>query len=455
MLDLLLMVSLGFLGSFGHCVGMCGPLSLAFTLPHDSPLPPVGTDRADAAPNPPTDALRFQLLLNLGRILSYALVGAAIGWVGSVLLAGGQMAGVGSGLRRGLGLLTGGLLVWFGLVQVSPGLLPQVPLLNPMAQGHLHDRLSRIMGHLAQKSSLWTPLSLGLVWGLMPCGFLYAAQIKAAETGNWVQGALTMVAFGLGTAPTMVGVGLWVGLMSQDRRSQLFRLGGWITLLIGLLTLTRTGDMLMGYSGHGAIVALALALVARPLQPWWRGLLQYRRGLGVGGFVLALAHSVQMLEHSWNWNWQAIAFLLPQHQWAMAAGAVSLMLMTPAALTSFDQAQQRLGANWRRIHLLGLPAFLLAAVHALFLGSHYLGQLRVTGGNAIAIAALGLLVLAVLLLRSAWFSHRFGLRRPRPNPEAISPTKDSLTPLDASLLSQTPNSADCSTCKPVSGRSPS
>ncbi|MGA1626954.1 MAG: sulfite exporter TauE/SafE family protein, partial [Prochlorothrix sp.] len=370
----------------------------------------------------------------------------------------------------GMGLLTGGLLVWCGLVQVSPGVLPQVPLLNPMAQSSLHDRLGRIMGHLAQQSRLWTPIGLGLVWGLMPCGFLYAAQIKAAETGNWFQGALTMLAFGLGTAPTMVGVGLWAGLMSRDRRSQLFRLGGWVTLLIGVLTLTRTGETLMNYSGHGALFALALALVARPLNPWWAGLLQYRRALGVGGFVLAVAHCVQMLEHSWNWNWQAITFLLPQHQWAMAAGALSLLLMTPAALTSFNRAQQRLGRNLRRIHLLGVPAFLLAAIHALFLGSHYLGQLRVTWTNGLAIGALGLLVLGVFTLRSAWFSHHFGIRRSiaalnLPHASAVGSSASDSSPASSGPVgapASTPGSPtvgpttphtsaseDCSGCKPM------
>ncbi|WP_017713774.1 urease accessory protein UreH domain-containing protein [Prochlorothrix hollandica] len=418
MLDLFLMVSLGFLGSFGHCLGMCGPLSLAFTLPQGQ-----GTQPPDRS-----QPLRFQLLLNLGRILSYGLVGAAIGWVGSVLLAGGQMAGIGSDLRRIMGWGTGGLLVWFGLGQVSPGLLPSLPLLNPMAQGRLHDRLSRTMARLGQGSSVWTPLGLGLVWGFMPCGFLYAAQIKAADSGHWLQGAATMVAFGLGTTPTLVGVGVSAGLLSRDRRSQLFRMGGWITLIIGLLTLTRTGDTMADFSGHGALLCLGLALVARPLSPWWSWPLTYRRALGVGGFGLAVAHSLHRLEHSWQWNWRAVTFLLPQHQWAMGAGALALVLLAPAACTSFDRAQRILGHLWRRIHLLTLPAFLLAAVHALVLGSHYLGQLQVTGTNGVAIALLGFLVTAVLGLRSPWFSRHF-----------IRPTR-------AAALDTAP---PCPGCKPV------
>lgn len=94
MVDLLLIAALGFFGSFGHCVGMCGPIAAAFSL----------SASAEASRQ---QQLRFHLTLNLGRLLSYALVGATVGGLGSVLVAGGQVAGVGSPLRRGIALLTG------------------------------------------------------------------------------------------------------------------------------------------------------------------------------------------------------------------------------------------------------------------------------------------------------------------------------------------------------------
>lgn len=105
MLDLLLIVVLGFLGSFGHCVGMCGPLTVAFSLSHKQETPSSWRQQ-----------LYFHALLNLGRIVSYALVGAGIGALGSVLIASGQMAGIGSNLRQWMAILTGVMLVWFGLV---------------------------------------------------------------------------------------------------------------------------------------------------------------------------------------------------------------------------------------------------------------------------------------------------------------------------------------------------
>ncbi|WP_448572823.1 urease accessory protein UreH domain-containing protein [Trichothermofontia sp.] len=384
MLDLLLIAGLGFLGSFGHCLGMCGPLTLAFSL----------SQPAIAAT--PEQPWRFHLLLNLGRILSYALVGASIGAIGSVLVASGQMAGVGSLFRQGIAIFTGLLLIWFGLVQLNPHWLPQVPFLNPMAQAGLHDRLSRGLQHLSLNPHHWTPLLLGLVWGLIPCGFLYAAQLKAAETANLWQGGATMLAFGLGTFPMMLGVGTSTTWLSRDRRSQLFRLGGWITLTIGVLTLLRSGDM-VDYTGHASLGLLWLALIARPLSRFWPAGLSYRRVFGVGAFILALAHMAHMV--TMGWNVAALPFLLPTLQVGGWAGVIALVLMIPLALTSFDQAQKRLGPHWRSLHLLSIPIFILAITHALLLGSSYLGSFAPSSRNWWVAGGLTLLAGLTLLLR--------------------------------------------------------
>ncbi|MBO1348979.1 MAG: sulfite exporter TauE/SafE family protein [Hormoscilla sp. GUM202] len=232
MLDLYLIASVGFLGSFGHCAGMCGPLTVAFSL-----------SQQKQASAKKWQAFYFHAMLNLGRIISYAMVGAAIGAVGSVLIAGGALAGVDSSMRRGFAIVTGLMLIWFGLVQIKPGFLPRLPILHPLLQGNWHDRLNAAMMKLSVDAHWWTQIALGMVWGLIPCGFLYAAQIKAAETGSIVMGAATMLAFGLGTFPMMLTVGVSTSKLSAWRRSQLYRLGGWLTLIIGLLTLLRTGAM--------------------------------------------------------------------------------------------------------------------------------------------------------------------------------------------------------------------
>ena len=388
MLDLLLIGVLGFLGSFGHCAGMCGPLTVAFSLSQPQ--------------KPSTNSWQpfyFHGLLNLGRIISYSLVGAGIGAVGSVVIAGGTLAGIGSTLRHVFAILTGLMLIWFGLVQIKPKFLPALPILHPLIQSGWHDRLSSAMMKLSNNTSNKTPILLGMVWGLMPCGFMYAAQIKAAETGDLWMGGATMLAFGLGTLPMMVGVGISASKLSADRRSQLSRLGGWLTLTIGCLTLLRTGAM-VDYTGHASLILLILALIARPVHRFWGHLLRYRRLLGVAAFVLGIAHSWHKLDHTLKWNLEAFSFMLPLHQLAMVAGLAALVLMTPAAVTSSDRLQKFFGKRWRQIHLLAVPGLLLATMHAILIGSSYLGNLDITRTNKLQSVIIGGLVLGVLGVRS-------------------------------------------------------
>ena len=385
MLDLLLVIALGFLGSFGHCVGMCGPLTVAFALSQEKH-------------SKRQNSWRFHLLLNIGRIISYTLVGAALGGLGSTVIASGQLAGIGSELRQIMAIITGIMLIWFGLGQIKPNWLPRLPFLHPL-QGVIHNRLNTGMDRLSSQKQWWTPALLGSIWGLIPCGFLYAAQLKAVETGDLIIGALTMLCFGLGTMPMMLGVGISASRLSADRRSQLFRLGGWITISIGILTLLRT-DAMIDYTGHGALILLMLALVARPISGVWAAPLCYRRAIGVGSFILVLAHTAHMLDHSLNWNLDAIAFMLPQHRLGMAGGFLSLFLMFPAAITSSDRLQKNLGKRWRKIHLLTVPAFLFAIGHTILLGSHYLGDFQLSFDSKLRVAIIILVSSLILILRS-------------------------------------------------------
>lgn len=399
LLDLFLIAALGFLGSFGHCVGMCGPLTVAFSLSSQS----ENTSWWQQS--------KFHVLLNLGRMLSYGLVGAAIGGLGSILVEGGQLAGVGSELRQWIAIITGLMLIFFGLRQINPDFLPRIPFLHPLLQGGLHNRLNSGMSKLSLQNSWYTPALLGMTWGLMPCGFLYTAQIKAAQTGNMWMGAATMLAFGFGTFPMMLGVGVSASLIGKDKRSQLFRLGGWVTLAIGVITLLRTGDTMVDYTGHAGLALLMLALIARPISSLWAAPMRYRRALGVGAFVLSLAHTAHMMEHSLGWKLNSFFFLPPEFQLGMALGAAALILMAPAALTSFDSLQKSLGKYWRLIHLLSVPALILSAIHALIIGSNYLGSVQSTLLEKSAPIILGIVTLAVLLLRTRIFWSIFGLQR--------------------------------------------
>ena len=335
--------------------------------------------------------------------MSYALVGMAIGALSSVLFAGGQMAGVGSSLRRIISVTTGLLLIWFGLAQAQPRLLPALPFLHPGKR--IHESLSALMMRISgsggrQIGQILSPFLLGLLWGLIPCGFLYAGQLRAAETQSWLGGAAIMLAFGAGTVPAMLGMGVTTALLSHDRRGQLFKIGGWLTVVIGALLLLRTGDTMNDYSGHGALLCLVLALAARPISRVWTGPLRYRRVLGVGAFALSWLHVLHMMSHTWQWQVQAVQFMLPSHQIGIGLGIGAIALMAPAALTSFDRAQKALGSHWRKLHLLSAPALILVAIHTVLIGSHYWGALAIVWQNQVRVLALLAVVSGVFCLRS-------------------------------------------------------
>jgi uncharacterized protein len=389
-IDLLLVLGLGFFGSFGHCVGMCGPLAVALALARQSPAPTW------------QNSLRFHVLLNLGRLLSYGLVGSLLGALSATVVATGQLVGIGSDLRTGVVLLSGCLLIWWGVVQIKPQLLPPAPQF-------LHRQLHHFVS--ASMADQQSPVFLGLMWGLMPCGFLYVAQLKAIEAGNLWAGTTTMLAFGLGTMPMMLGVGVASSHWSSDQHSQLRRAGGWITVIVGLLTLGRTGDTMVDITGYGALICLAAALVARPVSRFWPQLLSYRRLLGVGAMVLSIAHVWHMVEHTWGWQLTALFFMLPSQQLGIWIGVAAVLCLVLPAATSFDGAQQHLGQAWRRLHLLAVPALLLGMTHCLLIGASYFGTVQVSNSHQWRSIGLVLIVLLILLLRCRWFWSLLSIER--------------------------------------------
>lgn len=206
--SLLGFLTLGLLGGFGHCVGMCSPFVLFVSRRYVAP------DAGRAA------AFRAQLWYTAGRVLTYAILGAIAGALGGVV----QLAGALLGLQRAASVVAGAALVLWALVALSdlvPGLDTGGSLFAKVAA-----RLKgRVPGH---------PFAVGLFLGLLPCGLLYSAVIAAVARGGPLEGALALTLFGLGTAPALLGVSLADELLARhrafvNRLSQLFLLamGAW------------------------------------------------------------------------------------------------------------------------------------------------------------------------------------------------------------------------------------
>jgi hypothetical protein len=179
---------LGFVGSL-HCAGMCGPLALA--------LPVTGRTVVGFA------AGRF--IYNLGRLFTYCVLGTVFGFVGQTLLVAGLQRWVSIGL---------GVLLVLGLIASR-----KLALAAPVVRGV--QWLKTTMANYLQHRSLPALAVLGGLTGLLPCGLVYVACAGAAATDQWHRGTLYMAAFGLGTLPIMLAIGLSGRLLQGSIRVKL------------------------------------------------------------------------------------------------------------------------------------------------------------------------------------------------------------------------------------------
>jgi hypothetical protein len=180
----------GFVGSV-HCAQMCGPIVLSYSL---------------ASPGAPRSLALSHAFYNLGRTLTYTLLGAIAGTAGGMIGSAANLVGV----EKGAMLVAGVLMVIGGLMM--SGLIPSGGLLRIGGTG-LSARLFHGAGRLISSPHPASKLGLGLVLGLLPCGLLWAAMLKAAGTGSPLNGALTMAAFGLGTAGALGALGAFSSLI--------------------------------------------------------------------------------------------------------------------------------------------------------------------------------------------------------------------------------------------------
>ncbi len=206
----------GFLGGFGHCVAMCGPLVLGLGI-----AAPPGI--------PARRALLPQLAYHLGRITTYGAVGAAMGLAGSFVNLAGRMAG----FQDIVAVLAGLLLVGMGLGAAGHSLWVK------SAEGRLAGRLLAGVRRLAGHEAPARAYPLGLLLGLLPCGLSYSAFAAAAATGHPVRGMALALAFGLGTLPAMLLAGAVASALSARFRGLLHRAGGVLVALLGLLFILR------------------------------------------------------------------------------------------------------------------------------------------------------------------------------------------------------------------------
>jgi sulfite exporter TauE/SafE len=215
-----------------HCVGMCGGIVGAFSMaPPRAPAFPVAVV-ALAAPRAAGSVART-MAYNTGRIGSYAAAGALAGG-----LAGGArtLAGL-APLQTGGYWMANLMLVVLGLYLM--GAWSGLARLELLGQG-LWRRLRPLMAHILPLDSPIKLFALGALWGWLPCGMVYSVLLTAMLAGSAAGGAAVMLAFGLGTLPMLMMLGVaGARLRLALQRRGVRMAGGLLVLGFGMAGLAR------------------------------------------------------------------------------------------------------------------------------------------------------------------------------------------------------------------------
>ncbi|WP_395376756.1 sulfite exporter TauE/SafE family protein [Marinicella sp. W31] len=209
---------LGLVGS-GHCLGMCGGITVALN--------------ASAAEE---KRLRLSTVYQVFRVVSYALLGAVVGGLGHVFERWTQLPllpVIGAVLLLMLGLYL--MRFWNVLVYLEK------------VGWRLWSHIAPIQKRFIPVKSYTQAMVVGLLWGLLPCGLVYSALALAASSGDIYMGAATMAAFGLGTMPMMLATGLFSRqLLMTFRKPRVQMLMGIVFVVWGAWQLYSV----LGESGH-------------------------------------------------------------------------------------------------------------------------------------------------------------------------------------------------------------
>ncbi|MEI7811939.1 MAG: sulfite exporter TauE/SafE family protein [Ignavibacteria bacterium] len=210
MTELLPAFVIGFLGSL-HCAGMCGPIAIALPVSEQSRL-----------------SFYFgRALYNLGRIISYSLIGLVFGFFG-----GGFAL---FGFQRDISIVLGILILLSVIIPFS--------LRNKLNGLTMFNKITNIVkssfAKTIGKTSKGSMLLIGILNGFLPCGLVYTAVAGAIVTSNAVSGMLFMAVFGLGTFPLMFAATIFGKYINLNLRRKLNRLIPLFTIMLAFIFILR------------------------------------------------------------------------------------------------------------------------------------------------------------------------------------------------------------------------
>jgi hypothetical protein len=213
--NILTIISIAFLGSFGHCIGMCGGIVLAYS-----------TIKIEPKSSKVSQSFAH-LLYSLGRVFTYSILGAMFGALGGVVTFSNNANGI--------------LLVVAGIAMVLAGLslLGKIQFLTLIEHSFSSSSIyKKAFKKVLNSKSNMSFFILGMLNGLLPCGFVYFFAITAASTADPLYGAMVMAIFGLSTIPAMFGLGFLASLTSASSfRNMMMSLASIAVIIYGVYTI--------------------------------------------------------------------------------------------------------------------------------------------------------------------------------------------------------------------------
>ena len=208
---------MGFIGSF-HCVGMCG--AIALSLPVKSLL---------------THQRNIGLVLyNLGRVITYSLIGVLFGLIGRTFYLGG--------FQKMVSIIIGISIIIYLVLTFLLKKSIQVNFINKF-----NYKVQSILSKYLSKQNLKNTFVIGLLNGLLPCGMVYFALAGALASGSIIKGIVFMMMFGLGTIPLMLLVSLLGVFINVAVRNTIKKIIPYFMLLMGMLFVLRGLDLNIPY----------------------------------------------------------------------------------------------------------------------------------------------------------------------------------------------------------------
>jgi len=214
-IDLLIILSTAFLGSVGHCIGMCGGIVVAYSS--------TKIDQRSSWKRQTVSHLAY----NLGRVTTYTILGAMFGLLGKAIAFTPTTKGV-------LFVLTGILMILAGA-----SLIGNLKFLNSAEwsvskNGWYQKQFKALIG----SSSLQSFYLLGMLNGIIPCGLVYSFAIFAASTASPLWGAIVMATFGLATIPALFFLGTVTKFLQKGSlRGTMMKLAAMLVIFYGFYTL--------------------------------------------------------------------------------------------------------------------------------------------------------------------------------------------------------------------------